>query len=88
MHPSRLAALVLVVAVAAPLSACSDSLNSPLDPSTSATVDQRQGFEALGAFRRYFAIGTSVSMGVNSDGDETPIWGVPRAPSHPLPFAP
>ncbi len=64
MHPSRLAALV-VVAAAVSLSACSDNI-SPLDAS-SPTAD-RQGFPALGDFQRYVAIGTSLTMGVTSDG--------------------
>ncbi|HEX7980152.1 MAG TPA: SGNH/GDSL hydrolase family protein [Gemmatimonadaceae bacterium] len=68
MHPSRLAALAVVVAAAASLSACSDNLASPLDASSSSAAAERQGFPALGDFQRYVAIGTSISMGVTSDG--------------------
>jgi hypothetical protein len=65
MRALRPAAL-LVAALS--LAACSDSLNSPLDASTSVAADQRQGFPAIGVFQRYVAIGTSISMGVSSDG--------------------
>jgi lysophospholipase L1-like esterase len=65
MYQSRLAALVVVAAAVASLSACSDNI-SPLDAS-SPTAD-RQGFPAIGDFQRYVAIGTSLTMGVTSDG--------------------
>jgi hypothetical protein len=71
MHRSRYAALVVVVTAAASLSACSDNLASPLDASSSATAE-RQGFPALGDFQRFVAIGTSISMGVSSDGVYAP----------------
>ena len=58
----------VVVLAAISLVACSDTLNSPLDPSTSIATDQRQGFEGMGVFQRYVAIGTSISMGTWSDG--------------------
>lgn len=58
----------VVILAAISLVACSDNANSPLDPSTSAAADVRQGFEGLGVFQRYVAIGTSISMGVSSDG--------------------
>jgi len=66
MYQSRLAALVVVAAAVASLSACSDNI-SPLDASNSPAAD-REGFPALGDFQRYVAIGTSISMGVVSDG--------------------
>ena len=58
----------VVFLAAVSLVACSDTLNSPLDPSTSIATDQRQGFEGMGVFQRYVAIGTSISMGTWSDG--------------------
>jgi lysophospholipase L1-like esterase len=58
----------VAVLAAISLVACSDTLNSPLDPSTSIATDQRQGFEGMGVFQRFVAIGTSISMGTVSDG--------------------
>ena len=66
MYQSRLAALVVVAAAVASLSACSDNI-SPLDASSSPIAD-REGFPSIGDFQRYVAIGTSISMGVTSDG--------------------
>jgi lysophospholipase L1-like esterase len=52
------------------LTACSDNLTTPLassGPSTDA-IHGDGGSEGQGAFHRYVAIGTSISMGVQSDG--------------------
>src|SRR5689334_10698323 len=68
MHTPRFAPLVVAVAVAAQLAACSDSLNSPLEPSSTRTSTDLPGFPGLGDFQRFVAIGTSVTMGVQSDG--------------------
>jgi hypothetical protein len=68
MHTSRFAALVVVVAAAAQLAACSDNLASPLEPSSTRTSTDLPGFPGLGDFQRFVAIGTSVTMGVQSDG--------------------
>ena len=56
-----------IVAVAA-LSACGDSSTAPIDPSLSAGLAPALSSEGLGVFQRYVAIGTSISMGVQSDG--------------------
>jgi lysophospholipase L1-like esterase len=67
MHTSRLAAVAMVVATVAPLSACTDRAAEPLAPSASRSANA-EGFEGMGAFQRYVSIGTSISMGVNGDG--------------------
>jgi lysophospholipase L1-like esterase len=67
MSPSRLAALVVAVAAVASLSACSDQVAEPLAPSSIRSANA-EGFEGMGAFQRYVAIGTSISMGKSSDG--------------------
>ena len=48
--------------------ACSDAPNSPLEASSASAAAERQGFEGIGVLQRYVAIGTSISMGVSSDG--------------------
>ena len=68
MHAYRLASLVVAVAAVTSLSACSDNIASPLDASSTRTNSELPGFPALGDFQRYVAIGTSISMGVTSDG--------------------
>jgi lysophospholipase L1-like esterase len=60
---------LLVTAAVVSLSACSDrsaSLVAPENPSELAA--EGHGSEGLGVFHRYVAIGTSISMGVQSDG--------------------
>jgi GDSL-like Lipase/Acylhydrolase len=71
MYRSRYAALVVVVTAAASLSACSDQAVETVAPSSIRSADA-QGFPALGDFQRYVAIGTSISMGVSSDGVYAP----------------
>jgi len=68
MHAYRLASLAVVVATAASLSACSDNIASPLDATSTRTNTELPGFPGLGDFQRFVAIGTSISMGVTSDG--------------------
>jgi lysophospholipase L1-like esterase len=68
MHQFRLASLVVVVAAAATLSACSDQATEPLVSPSSTRSANTEGFEGIGVFQRYVAIGTSISMGVSSDG--------------------
>jgi lysophospholipase L1-like esterase len=66
MRALRPAALL---AVTLALGACSDQTLTPSGPTGPVIVDlDRQGFPALGDFQRYVAIGTSISMGVSSDG--------------------
>src|SRR5215204_6421666 len=65
MNARRLSSLFIVVALAA----CSDSTLSPTaapSPITQATPELIS--EGEGIFQRYVAIGTSISMGVQSDG--------------------
>lgn len=66
MRALRPAALL---AVTLALAACSEQTLTPTQPTGPLIVDlDRQGFPALGDFQRYVAIGTSISMGVSSDG--------------------
>jgi len=69
MHMSRLASLARFAAIVMSVAgvACTDQGVDPLAPSPSRSVNA-QGFEGMGAFQRYVAIGTSISMGVTSDG--------------------
>jgi lysophospholipase L1-like esterase len=69
MHTSRLAPLARLAAVVLTVAgvACSDQSADPLAPSASRSTNA-QGFEGMGAFQRYVAIGTSISMGITSDG--------------------
>ena len=69
MHTSRLATTSRLAAVALSVAfvACSDQAADPLAPSAIRSADA-QGFEGLGSFQRYVAMGTSISMGVVSDG--------------------
>lgn len=67
MYQSRLASLAVVVAAVASLSACSDQATEPLAPSANRSANA-EGFEGMGSFQRYVAMGTSISMGVTSDG--------------------
>ena len=62
-----------VLLAAAALTACSDRLTTPLEaPNAPASERQsNQGFAAIGVFQRYVAIGTSISMGVQSAGVNT-----------------
>jgi lysophospholipase L1-like esterase len=63
LRPAALLAVVLSLA------ACSEQTLTPTEPTGPVIVDlDRQGFPALGDFQRYVAIGTSISMGVSSDG--------------------
>ena len=64
MHPSRFAVLVAVVA----LTACSDRSTQLTAPRSSNEIIAEEGSEGIGVFQRYVAIGTSISMGVQSDG--------------------
>jgi lysophospholipase L1-like esterase len=66
-HASRLAALALSLATVATLAACSDQATEPLGPSLIRNSDA-PGFPALGDFQRFGSIGTSITMGVCSDG--------------------
>lgn len=59
--------LASAVAVAA-MTACSDSSTSVLAPQLSSNRGEDGGSEGMGDFQRYVAIGTSVSMGVQSAG--------------------
>jgi lysophospholipase L1-like esterase len=66
MHAFRLAALV--VAATTTLAACSDQSAEPLTAPSATRIATADGFAGLGVFQRYVAIGTSISMGVSSDG--------------------
>jgi len=66
MHALRLAALA--VAAATTLAACSDQGAEPLTAPSSTRIATADGFAGIGDFQRYVAIGTSISMGVSSDG--------------------
>ena len=66
MHAFRLAALV--VAVTTTLAACSDQSAEPLTAPSATRITTEDGFAGIGVFQRYVAIGTSISMGVSSDG--------------------
>jgi lysophospholipase L1-like esterase len=66
MHAFRLAALVAVTATT--LAACSDQSAEPLTAPSSTRIATADGFAGIGVFQRYVAIGTSISMGVSSDG--------------------
>jgi lysophospholipase L1-like esterase len=62
LRPAALLAVVLALA------ACTEQTLTS-EPQGPVIVDlDRQGFPALGDFQRYVAIGTSISMGVSSDG--------------------
>ena len=70
MRALRPAALL---AVTLSLAACSEQTLTPSQPTGPLIVDlDRQGFPALGDFQHYVAIGTSISMGVSSDGVYAP----------------
>src|SRR4029078_10367227 len=81
MHMSRLASLARFAAIVMSVAgvACTDQGVDPLAPSPSRSANA-QGFEGMGAFQRYVAIGTSISGGVTSDG-----W---KAPGEQLSFPP
>ena len=66
MHAFRLAALV--VAASTTLAACSDQSAEPLTAPSATRIATADGFAGIGVFQRYVAIGTSISMGVSSDG--------------------
>lgn len=61
---------LMVLLAAVTLGGCTDRLTSPLEaPNASASERQsNEGFAAIGDFQRYVAIGTSISMGVQSAG--------------------
>ena len=65
LHPRGTARAAFLGATALALAACTDS---PVSPSLSGTPSAASFSEGRGAFQRYVAIGTSISMGVASDG--------------------
>jgi lysophospholipase L1-like esterase len=64
-HHPRTSRALLVGAATLALSACVDN---PLSPSLAGTPSVASLSEGRGAFQRYVAIGTSISMGVAGDG--------------------
>jgi hypothetical protein len=65
MRPPVLATLAAVVIT---ITACSDTTVDPLAPEISRSDIEGQIPTGEGDFHRYVAIGTSISMGVQSDG--------------------
>jgi lysophospholipase L1-like esterase len=81
MHALRLAALV--VAASATLAACSDQTSGPLTAPSSTRIATADGFAGIGVFQRYVSIGTSISMGVSSDG----VYAASQQTSFPVQLA-
>jgi lysophospholipase L1-like esterase len=71
MRPPVLASLLAVFALAACSDRTTSSLSSPTAPDLvagDAGGSEGGGSEGVGVFQRYVAVGTSISMGVQSDG--------------------
>ena len=66
MYPVRTSRRILLPLFV--LAACSDDRQLPSAPAASSVRSLSHGSEGRGDFHRYVAIGTSVSMGVQSDG--------------------
>jgi lysophospholipase L1-like esterase len=79
MRARPLASVVAVVVI----TACSDNSTSVLAPQLSSNRLEDGGSEGMGDFHRYVAIGTSISMGVQSDG----VWSATQQTSWPAQLA-
>ena len=64
-RPASAAALVAVATLSVALAACADATTAVSGPASGTVATESEG---RGAFHRYVAIGTSVSMGWRSDG--------------------